>query len=73
MTMRIYRVTVGDPDGGARRELKVPSKTDVQASDAAVGLMKPGEAILDVMEIDDPYQQVDGPPPGTQTHPDRIT
>lgn len=71
MAMRIYRVTIGTP-AGDRREIKVPSKTDVQAGDAAVALMKPGETILTVEEIDDPLQQVDGPPAGTQTHPDQI-
>ena len=70
MSMRIYEVTVGR-EGGERRVLKVPSKTDVQAGDAAVTLMTPGEAILSIVEIDDPYQDVDAMPAGTQTHPDR--
>jgi len=70
--MRIYEVTVGLP-GGESRVLKVPSKTDVQASDAAATQMRDGEAILSVVEIDDPYQEVDAPPAGTQTHPDQIT
>jgi hypothetical protein len=69
--MRIYRVTVG-VEGGETRVLKVPSKTDVQAGDAAVPLMSPGESILSIAETDDPYQEVDAPPAGTQTHPDRI-
>lgn len=70
--MRIYRVTVGT-EGGASRVLKVPSKTDVQAVDAATPLMSEGESILSVHETDDAYQEVsDGArPPGTQTHPDR--
>ena len=72
MGMRIYRVTVGRV-GGETRVLKVPSKTDVQAGDAAVALMAPGESLLSIQETDDPYQQVDGPPAGTQTHPDQIT
>lgn len=42
--MRIYRVTVG-VEGGETRVLKVPSKTDVQAADAAAPLMSPGESI----------------------------
>jgi len=71
MTMRIYRVIVRNEDGEAR-ELKVPSRTDVQAQDAAAPLMKRGESIVDVIETDDPWQQVDGPPPGTQTHPDWV-
>ena len=69
--MRIYRVTVGQ-EGGDRRVLKGPSKTDVQAGDAAMTLMTPGESILSIEETDDPYQEVDAPPPGTQTHPDQI-
>lgn len=69
--MRIYRVTVG-VEGGETRVLKVPSKTDVQAGDAAMTLMTPGESILSIEETDDPYQEVDAPPPGTQTHPDQI-
>lgn len=70
--MRIYEVTVGAKDG-AQRVVKVPSKTDVQAADAAAPLMHDGEAILSIRETDDPLQQVDAPPPGTQTHPDQIT
>ena len=51
--MRIYRVTVGQ-EGGDRRVLKVPSKTDVQAGDAAMTLMTPGESILSIEETADP-------------------
>lgn len=71
--MRIYRVTVG-VEGGETRVLKVPSKTDVQAADAAAPLMSAGESILSIHETDDPYQDVDegARPAGTQTHPDRI-
>ena len=67
--MRIYEVTVGR-EGEVPRILKVPSKTDVQAADAAVALMAPSERILAILEVDDPYQQVDTGPAGTQTHPD---
>jgi hypothetical protein len=70
--MRIYRVTVG-VEGGPTRVLKVPSKTDVQAGDAAVTQMSEHESILSIEETDDPYQQVDAMPAGTQTHPDQIT
>ena len=70
--MCIYRVTVGR-EGGDTRGLKVPSKTDVQAGDAAMTRMAPGESILSIEETDDPYQEVDAPPAGTQTHPDQIT
>lgn len=72
MSMRIYRVVVGEV-GGTSRDLKVPSKTDVQAGDAAVPLMREGESILSVEETEDPYQDVDGEPAGTQTHPDQVT
>lgn len=71
MSMRIFRVTVG-AEGGPTRTLKVPSKTEVQAGDAAATQMTAGEAVLSVEETDDPYQEVDAMPPGTQTHPDRI-
>ncbi|HZW16340.1 MAG TPA: hypothetical protein VFF66_08810 [Brevundimonas sp.] len=70
--MRIYRVTVGR-EGGETRVLKVPSKTDVQAGDAAAPLMGEGETVLSIEETDDPYQEVDAPPAGTQTHPDQVT
>jgi hypothetical protein len=70
MSMRIYNVTVSGRDGGTR-VLKVPSKTDVQAGDAAVTKMAPGESILSIAETDDPWQEVDALPAGTQTHPDQ--
>lgn len=68
--MRIYEVTVGG-EGRPSRVLRVPSKTDVQAGDAALTLMSPGEAVLSIQEVEDPLQQVDAPPAGTQTHPDQ--
>lgn len=68
--MRIYNVTVGSP-GGESRVIKVPSKTDVQAGDAAVTRMSEKESILSIEETDDPYQDVDAMPAGTQTHPDQ--
>lgn len=71
MSMKIYRVTIGDGDN--RREVTVPSKTDIQAGDAAATLLRSGESILDITETDDPYQEVDALPAGTQTHPDQIT
>ena len=68
--MRTFVVTVGsDRDG--RREIRVPAKTIVQAGDAAVTQMREWESVIDVRETDDPYQEVDAMPPGTQTHPDR--
>ena len=69
--MRIYRVTVG-VEGGPTRVLKVPSKTDVQAGDAALTQMAEGESIFSIEETGDPWQDVDAMPAGTQTHPDRI-
>lgn len=72
MTMRIYRVSIRNENGDVR-DVTVPSRTDVQAGDAAGPLMKSGEEIVDVVEIDDPLQRVDALPPGTQTHPDWIT
>ena len=65
MTMRFYDVTVGR-DGDSRK-VRVPSPTDVQAGDAAVKLMKSGEAILGIEEVsDDGLQHADGPPPKSQ-------
>ncbi len=69
--MRIYAVTVG-AEGEEPREIRVPSKTDVQAGDAAVTRMRQGEAILNIREVDDAYQETEAPPAGTQTHPDEI-
>lgn len=68
--MRIFEVTLRGPDGG-ERIVKVPSKTGVQAGDAAVALARSGEAITAIHETDDPLQEVDGLPAGTQTHPDQ--
>lgn len=72
MSMKIYRVSIG-AEGGSSREVKVPSKTDVQAGDAAAALLGPGETILGIVETEDAYQDVDAPPAGTQTHPDQVT
>lgn len=68
--MRIFEVTLRAPDGG-ERTVKVPSKTGVQAGDAAAALARSGETIAAIRETDDPLQQLDGMPPGTQTHPDQ--
>lgn len=65
MTTRFYRVTL--ERDGARRDVRVASPTDVQASDAAAPLMKPGEAIAGIEEIeDDGLQPADAPPPKSQ-------
>lgn len=70
MSMRTYAVTVEGPDG-RQRVLRVPSKTDVQAGDAAAAEMKPSESIVSIRETDDPLQRLDAMPPGTQAHQDR--
>lgn len=70
MSMRMYEVTVGRA-GGPTRILQVPSKTDVQAGDAAIALMTEGESLISIKETDAPFYESDGPPAGTQTHPDR--
>lgn len=73
--MRFFKVTIQTAATGETREVVVPSKTGVQAADAAAGLMKPGETVAAVEESLDPevqrYHRADGPPPGTQTHPDK--
>jgi len=68
--MRIFDVTISAA-GDGERVIRVPSKTGVQAGDAAVTQMRTGETILSIQEVDDPLQQVDAPPAGTQTHPDQ--
>lgn len=63
--MRFYAVVVEGDHG--RREVRVPSPTDVQAADAAAPLMKPGEAIVSITEVeDDGSHQADGLPPKSQ-------
>lgn len=73
--MRFFKVTIQTGGADATREVIVPSKTSVQAADAATALMKPGEAVVSIEESLDPdvqrYHRADGPPPGTQTHPDK--
>lgn len=66
MTLRFYKVIL--ERDGIRREVRVPSPTDVQAADAAAPLMKPGEAIAAIEEVDDDgTHQADAMPPQTQT------
>ncbi len=64
MTMRLFKVTLDGPSG--RREIVVPSPTEVQASDAAAVGARPGEAIAGIEEVDSEYQQADVMPPTTQ-------
>lgn len=63
--MKFYSVTL--EGSGGRRDVRVPSPTDVQAADAAALLARPGEAIVEILEVeDDGMQQADGLPPKTQ-------
>ena len=71
MSMRFFRVTLEGADGQSRSVVVVPSKTEVQASDAAATIGKPGESVVSIEEVADDYQRADAMPAGTQTHPDR--
>ena len=63
--MRFYAVTL--ERGDERRQVRVPSPNDVQAADAAARLMKPGESIGAIEEVqDDGTQQADTGPPRSQ-------
>lgn len=66
MTLRVYEVTLGR-DGGTRT-VRVPSETDVQASDAAMPLALPGETVLSVKAVETYVGQDDlqGVPPKSQ-------
>jgi hypothetical protein len=57
MTMRVYEVTLGR--GGEIRTVRVPSETDVQATDAAMPLALPGESVLGVKAVGDYTTQDD--------------
>lgn len=62
--MRTYKVTL--VSGGQTREVRVPSPTDVQAGDAAAPLMRSGEAIQSIEEVEDDGGGLDAAPPKTQ-------
>ncbi|HEV2081633.1 MAG TPA: hypothetical protein VGR32_04175 [Brevundimonas sp.] len=66
MTLRVYEVTLGRD--GQTRTVRVPSETDVQATDAAMPLALPGESVMSVKEVDDYTGQDDlqGVPPKSQ-------
>lgn len=49
MSMRVYEVTLGRD--GETRTVRVPSETDVQATDAAIPLAHEGESVLSVREV----------------------
>lgn len=66
MSLRLYKVALGQ-EGGPSRQVHVMSETDVQAGDAAASLMRSGEAILSIEEIeDDGSVVVDAPPAKSQ-------
>ena len=65
MSMRTYAVTVGI-DGGATRDVRVVSPTDVQAGDAARSLMSQDESILAITEVEDDDLGADAGPPKSQ-------
>jgi hypothetical protein len=65
MSMRFFKVALEGPHG--RREIVVPSPTEVQAGDAAAVEARPGEAIARITEVDSEYQHADALPPTTQT------
>lgn len=66
MSLRLYKVALGQP-GSAGRHVHVMSETDVQAGDAAAPLMKAGETILSIDEVeDDGTIVIDGPPAKSQ-------
>jgi hypothetical protein len=65
MTMRFYDVKLESEEGG--RTVRVSSPTGVQAGDAAAPLMKQGDRILSIEEVeDDGLQRADAPPPLSQ-------
>lgn len=63
--MRFFKVTLEGPSG--RRELVVPSPTEVQAGDAAAVGARPDELLISIEEVDGDHQQADVAPPTTQT------
>jgi len=66
MSMKTYCVTLAEP-GGATREVRVPSPTDVQAGDAARPLMQGNESIVSITEVeDDGSRPLDAAPPKSQ-------
>lgn len=65
MSLRTYAVVL--EGNGQRREVRVPSPTDVQAADAAAPLMNPGDSIVSIQEVqDDAERPLDAAPPKTQ-------
>ena len=66
MTMKFYQIDL--EQGGVTRTVRVPSKTDVQAADAAAPLMKAGERIIAIPQAESfaeitPGAAAKGPPP----------
>lgn len=69
MSVRLYKVTLIAADG-SERTVTVPSKTDIQAGDAAVKLAEPGESLGAIEETEDTEAGIDTLAAGTQSHPD---
>ncbi len=65
MSMKLYDITLRRD--GLTRTVRVPSPTDVQAADAASPLMREGEEIIEMKQVeDDGLQHADALPPLTQ-------
>ena len=62
--MRFFKVVL--VRGDETREIRVPSRTGIQAGDAASSFAHPGEAIQSIEEVQDDRLQADGPPPKSQ-------
>ena len=66
MTNKTYSVSLETAEG-ARRDVTVPSPTDVQAGDAARLLMGEGESIIAITALPrDDNRALDGEPPQSQ-------
>ncbi len=66
MSLKVYEVVLGRD--GSSRTVRVPSETDVQATDAAMPLALPGESVLSVKAVETYVGQDDlqGVPPRSQ-------
>jgi hypothetical protein len=66
MSLKVYEVVLSR--ARSSRTVRVPSETDVQATDAAMPLALPGESVLAVRAVEDYVGQDDlqGVPPKSQ-------
>lgn len=65
MSIQSYRIVIHGKEGD--REVRVASPTGVEAIDAASPLLRPGETLGPVAEVDgDGLQQTDAPAPKSQ-------